>query len=272
MTEDAYLSSLKRRYDFAAWEHARRLDAELHVWRFAMAGGELPGLELARIDAAEPAPPSMAVPLQVAERRTRTRDAKPPPPASQPEPRLSKSFWRPVGAPQALINIDVYECASRPAAHELLLQVLGGFQTTQLVRRDDLGIGDVAFGMPTGTTLVFARGNLVHLARNASRDTQDVTGIARHLDQQLVDRPPQSGRAVRAPMDAASGRHRLAPSQAAESTEAPLYLKLFSCSGTFAEQDGEIVLHPSGDKGPYDVGLVAVYPGRRQRQRTLRVG
>ena len=269
MTDDAYLFSLKWRFEFAAWEQASRLDAELHVWRFRLGGGELAGLAPARIEPALP-PATSTVMLHVLDRDPRAREARPVATASGP--RLSKSFWRPVPPSKVLINIDVYECASRVAAHETLLQVLGGFQSTKVKRRDDLGIGDVAFAMPGGAAMAFARGNLTHLARNASRETFDVTEIARQLDQRLVRRPPPVGRAARAPIEAATGRYRLsAPSAQEERAETPLYLKLFSTAGTFVEEDDQIVLHPAADKGPYELGLVAVYPDQRQLQRILRV-
>jgi hypothetical protein len=272
MPEDTYLSSLKQRHDFASWAQARRLDAELHVWHFAMDGSELSAMEPARIEPPATTPAALPVPLRVAGRKQRAgAAARAAPREATPEPRLLTSFWRPMHASRALINVEVYECASRLAAHELLLHVLGGFQSTQLMRRDDLNIGDVAFAMPGGAALVFARGNLVQLVRNASRDTQDVTQIARQLDGHLISRQPAGGRRMRVPQES-TGRHRLSMPSAQEAAEAPLYLKLFSNAGTFTEQGDEIVLHPVDEKGPYDLDMVAVYRDRRQLQRALRVG
>lgn len=272
MIADSHLSNLKQRFDFGAWKGARGLDMDLHVWRFALNGGELPGLQPERIEpATPPSAATMSVHVEKKKKKRRTRQAVQP--AGLAPPRLSKSFWRPTRLPRALINIDVYECASRGAAHELLLQILGGFQGTQLARRDGLGIGDVAFATPGGAALAFARGNLVHLVRNASREVVDVTEIARQLDLQLVSRPPPTAQPIKLAADATIAQHHLSLGSGAEKVaQAPLYLKVFSAAGTLSEEDDQIVVRPTDEKGPHEVSVVAVYPDQQQVHRTMRLG
>jgi hypothetical protein len=270
MNKDAYITSLKRRYDFPAWKKAQRLDSELHVWRFRFAGPELPGLVPVRIEPAETTPGAGFM-LHIEDKKA--------PAAEQAEsdvlsaqPRLTKSFWRPVAMPKALINVDAYECASREACHEFLVHILGEFQSTKLERRDDLEIGDVAFAVPGGAALAFARANLAYLVRNASRQTIDVTQIARELDQQLAARPASDEEARPAIREVTSGRYRLSVPSSEGAPEPPLYFMLFSSAGTLKGSAAEIVLEPKKKTDTYEVQVVAVFPDKRQSLSKLRLG
>src|SRR5690349_3487041 len=84
-------------------------------------------------------------------------------PATEDNPPALQTIWRDVTAaqPDALLRIDVYECASRPAAHQLMVRLLGEHQVANVSPVAQGEIGDVHALGGDGSTAVFARGNLV---------------------------------------------------------------------------------------------------------------
>ena len=121
-----------------------------------MAGEELPGFRLDRVD--------------------RRADTQPP--------RLT-SFWRRTGT-QAVVRIDVFECASVTDAHEYLIDALNEFESAAIARRTDVTVGDVAFG--TDSVVLFARANVVVLVRKATPQTEAVAPIAQMIDALILGR------------------------------------------------------------------------------------
>ena len=67
------------------------------------------------------------------------------PPRTRINHRRVTAFWR-RGDTQAVVRVDVFECASVNAAHEYLIDALNEFESAGIVRRTDVNFGDVAFG------------------------------------------------------------------------------------------------------------------------------
>ena len=148
--------ALKERHRFREWAGKTSLPADRSVQGFALTGDELPGLRLERADP--------------------RGDAQPP--------RLT-SLWRRAGN-QAVVRVDLFECASVADAHEYLIDALNEFESAAIVRRTDAAIGDVAFG--TDSVALFARANLVVLVRKASPQTEAVLPIAQAIDALILGR------------------------------------------------------------------------------------
>jgi hypothetical protein len=147
---------LRRQHRYNEWAGRSTVPADRTMRQFAFTGDELPGYRLER-----------------AERRETPQ-----------QPPGVTGFWR-RGDSNAVIRIDIWECASINAAHEYLIEALGEFEAT-MARRTDAAFGDVAFG--TDSVALFARGNLVVLIRKASPQTEPVTPIAQAIDALIVGR------------------------------------------------------------------------------------
>lgn len=175
---------LKRRWDFAAWQGINRLQTHLLLWHFRLRGAEVPGWQLKA---------ARALPLAL-------------------QARFLPSMWQSMGGRRdEALRIDAYECASRSAAHEMLLRLLGEFTTPFLQRLTDRVVGDVCFGGTDERSLLFARANIVVLLANAGHARVPVTPCAEALDQDVVATPPIAARTAAGPMVAAAVRaHRVA--------------------------------------------------------------
>ena len=154
--QTAEREALKERHRFREWAGKSATPLDRAVRKFAFTGDELPGLRLDRVDRREEAQP----------------------------PRLT-AFWR-RAATQAVVRIDVFECASVNAAHEYLIDALNEFESAGIGRRTDLTLGDVAFG--TDSVALFARANLVVLVRKAAPQPEPVTPIAQTIDTVILRR------------------------------------------------------------------------------------
>ena len=148
--------ALKERHRFREWAGKSSLPADRNVQGLLFAGEEMPGFRLERSD--------------------RRADAQPP--------RLT-SLWR-RAANQAVVRVDLFECASVADAHEYLIDALNEFESAAIVRRTDVTIGDVAFG--TDSVVLFARANLVVLVGKASPQTEAVLPIAQTIDALILGR------------------------------------------------------------------------------------
>jgi hypothetical protein len=83
------------------------------------------------------------------------------------------------------VAIDFYECEAAAAARQALLRALADVQSPLLAPDPSIGLGEIAFAMPSRTMLAFARANVAVLVRNAGRKVQEVTGAAREIDARL---------------------------------------------------------------------------------------
>ncbi len=94
-----------------------------------------------------------------------------------------RTLW--MGEEGAVLSVEIWQCASPAAARELLLEVLGQFESPQVERAQGAAaIGEVAF-VHGEQTLLFARENLVVLVRNAGLRIVPVVDTARLLDDGL---------------------------------------------------------------------------------------
>jgi hypothetical protein len=101
----------------------------------------------------------------------------------------SRSFWTGGGQNQeVLLRLDLIETASPTAARELLLELLGEFQSPEVARQDNPAAGDLAFAVPGDTMLLFVRGQVVAMVRNAGRGAVPVAQFAKLVDGRLTGR------------------------------------------------------------------------------------
>ena len=146
---------LEQRHDYGAWR-VRSAHAPGPALRgYTLSGGEIPSGDLQRVD----------------------RKAGPP-------PRTTSMWRRRGGSPEEILRVDVFELPTVDAAHDYVIELLDEFQATDIRRREQPPVGDVAFGTPL--VLLFARANLVVLVRNAGRTAVEVASAARELDAHLV--------------------------------------------------------------------------------------
>ena len=162
-SSDRWIEAVKARHDFDSWYGTNALDENLFIWHYALRGDELAGWEVERIRRVELAGQVPAL----------------------------KSLWGHEGAERngTVLSLEVFECGSRLEAHEILLGLLGQFESTLVTRETEGPVGDVCFSMPSETAVLFARANLVALVRNAGPDVVAVGDPARSLDADLVRRP-----------------------------------------------------------------------------------
>lgn len=143
---------VEQRHDAGAWRGRSAHAAPLRG--LALTGREIPGWQPHRIDR-KPGPPPQTV-----------------------------SLWRRAeAATDEILRVDVFELPTVAEAHDYLIELLNEFEATEIRRREPTPVGDVAFGTPL--VLLFARGNLVVLVRNAGRAVMEVAGLARELDVRL---------------------------------------------------------------------------------------
>jgi hypothetical protein len=99
---------------------------------------------------------------------------------------MIRSIWRHGESDKELLSVDVFVCASVKAAHDQLIEALGNFESNAVERRTEKNaLGEVAFALGD-TMMLFSRGNLVVLIRNAGPKVVSVRAIARGLDALLV--------------------------------------------------------------------------------------
>jgi hypothetical protein len=229
---------LKQQYAFDAWRDRNSLGEHLFVWKLFLSGSEIPGWQALRVQ----------------------------PRQQEDGPSIIKSTWqRAEGGTDAAFNIDIFECASRAAAYEALIDVLGEFQSSLITRQEQSSVGDVAFTVPEGYSLLFARANLVVLVRNAGRRLVPVTDLARQFDQDLIARPVTEGVKVvpeikrfEAPLGAAQvGRSVRLEVEAEDPLERPLWFKFFSRPGEVRLEEGHPASEPAGT-GAQEVTVYAI--------------
>src|SRR5262245_16388478 len=145
------VEQLKARHGFDDWRNRNTLAQGLFIHNFFPRDGLLPGFRLERLQ---------QVP---AEREI-----------------YYQSIWMDAaGDSELLVRMDVHACASRPAAHELVAQLLGGFQSPAIARDDSLAIGDICFSGPGGAAVVFARANLAVFVARVGAKPMPVVELAR---------------------------------------------------------------------------------------------
>jgi hypothetical protein len=243
---------LKKQHGYDSWRGRNSLDENLFVWNFFLSGNELSGWQPHRIQRIE----------------ARESDS----------PFLLRSIWKQPESSakeEKLLSIDTLECASRAAAHEALLQMLGEFQGPIVTRSEQSEVGDVAFTAPGGSLILFARANLVIMVRNAGRDLVAVGGVASQLDADLIKKTELMGGRVtqvqqleprtegyklgeRVPLGVVT-TERLGHSQ---------WFKLFSSPGEIVLEKGALV-YEYKEAGPQKITVIAINPAQEDLNREL---
>ena len=157
-TSPTQIEALIDFYHFASWEKQRSPDEHLFLWHSFISGAEASGWQLQRV------------------RYFETVGEMPP---------TNESWWSSKDDPEALLNLSTYECASLSAAHLFLLTVLGEHEVAYMKReafRSRQAFGDVAFTDLEGSSLLFARGNLVVSVRNAGATTTNPADFLNRFD------------------------------------------------------------------------------------------
>ncbi|MCL4850859.1 MAG: hypothetical protein KJZ78_05690 [Bryobacteraceae bacterium] len=316
-----YLQPLQNQHAYAEWKGKNTLGEDLFVWRLIATGIELEGWQAesmrrlessgilteraAEADTLEAPGAGSATlwtwvrprdggvsALQVQRVPTAGRSSGPGPKAalqttSPPYLALTETLWHPSAGPNsALMSVWIYECSSRTAAHQLLLQSLAQFQLPGMVRTEETAVGDVAFALPSGALMLFARGNLVVLVRNAGRQVVPVMEHARRLDEQLISKPE----AVKAEAAPQPRKVMFAPVEARVKTPVPVLLaateqdllqlhtpterlvmyKVFARGGELSETNGQLVYTPAA-KGQQEVNVFTIDEDRVATRQRLRL-
>ncbi len=233
------LEAFRERHGFEDWRGSRTTDEELFVWEFFFGGRELPGFRALRIDTVE----APAWPLAI------------------------QSLWGSTESAEdeeQLVRIDVYECASRADADELVVRLLAQFQSPLIERRRN-GLGDVAFGMPGDTSLVFARANVAVVVLNAGGEVQSVEPVAREVDRlftepQQLDRSPvrpEIRRVALAEGKPSSGVPIALVLEADDPLGRRVWFRLSAKHGEFSASDGRVFYTPEAE-GTQAIEVVAI--------------
>lgn len=149
---------LEKMFAFDSWKAAPRGAARVAIGGLVEVGSELDGWTARRFD-----------PVKVPGARA-----------------ANQSMWQKGRSAEALLRLDLVEATSATASRELLLELLGQFQSPQIQRVTDPPAGDLAFSAPGDAVILFSRGNVVAMVRNAGRRVVPVIDFARLLDGRLA--------------------------------------------------------------------------------------
>ncbi|MBT2132768.1 hypothetical protein KK137_00345 [Croceibacterium sp. LX-88] len=149
--------ALRERFGFDDWKGTNRLEQDLELHDVALPWDLIPGLDAGRVRLIDPGDGT----------------------------RLLRASWTPPDKPDALLLLDIRECPSREAAHEVLLELLGNMQAPEVHQLQDAP-GDVAFSYAAAVALTFARGNLAVSIANGGSGKAPVEPIARKIDDWIV--------------------------------------------------------------------------------------
>jgi hypothetical protein len=268
--DSRYFNNLVRRHGFESWLGRNRLPENLSAWRYFLHEGSLSSWRPYRNQQIEA--PRVPVLPQAATRAGLT----------QPRwLRAVQSVWTPVeGTGEAILNIDVYECASRVAAHEFLVRMLGEFESPLVAHQEQIDIGDVVFTGPANSAILFARANLVFLVRNGGRNLVSVDDPAGQLDRDLISKPgAEPGRVetrvLRFEADERElkrGREVDIPIEIEEglTAEIPPMYKFFSPTGEVVLEEGRPV-YRSVSPGSQEIDMYAINPSGGETRQELPV-
>jgi hypothetical protein len=243
--------NLRRRYGYDEWLGRNRLSESLTVWQFVLGGNELPGWQ-----------PQLIQPLG----------------AGWWPPAMQSTWRRQDTAGEALVTVDTYECASREAAHQFLVRLLGEFQSPLVARQEPPASGDVAFAGPGEGGIVFATGNLVVSVQNAGSELAPVPALARQFDDYLTGRPqtvdgrgaPEITRFEPDTKAQASGAGVPLIVDATDPLGRPVWFKFYASGGEVVLEGGQPVYRPLAG-GPQQLTLYAINTAGTASSQTLQV-
>ena len=149
-----------------------------------------------------------------------------------------------------------------------------------LSHRTDLGIGDVAFASRGESTVLFSRGNLVLLIRNARNPAVRVTEAARQIDRFLIARPTGAGgvkavRRVALTVATSADSAAVLPLEEPEpglpllggvppgavKARAAVWYKVFCTHGELEAQEGGLICRPNRP-GEAEITVLTVGPSQ----------
>lgn len=158
------VSRLKERFAFDSWAGQVPDVPKVFLWSLTMSAFRLPGLRLHRV--------SEPLPLE--------------------GPRSSRSIWLSPDGNGEVTTVDAFECANVAEAHAWLIRTLADFQSPHLERLADAQ-GRLAFGVPGGSTIVFARGNVVVAVSTDGQKAESALALVELVDHELFDEPTADG-------------------------------------------------------------------------------
>ncbi len=220
-------AALQTRLQQAKWRGRNLLDEGLFVQHYQFYPDQLPGWHVVRSREIRlpDLPPLVRVMLQADDDRNR------------------------------LLKVDVYEARSREAAHDLIIEILAGFQLLPDEAQAGDQVGDVTFIVSREQGVVFCRSNLVCTVLNAGAHAISANEVATLLDQAIVSKPVPTQNVPAAMTLESTGGGAEAPlhiksfSLQSQPTEQPPMLKLFSRGGSFYIDDrGDLAFAPQGER------------------------
>jgi hypothetical protein len=266
MEIDRY-AQLKLQYNFESWRGRSTLGENLFIWQFLLAQNQLSGWHAQKIQ-------QIAAPPQ----ETMTRSFRSEGMPAEDEPRLTRSIWRrSLESQDELVSLDVFECSSGAFAHELVIRLLGEFQSPLMAQQAGANLGDVVFAHPGKASYLFARGNLVVLVSSAGSKSVPVATLARQLDGDLVLKPrpeasPMAASISRFESSALSlqlGQRAPIDLEIVEPGGRPVMVKFFSRKGAVVSRQGQLVYEPKS-AGEQDLEAIVMTPSREVSSRALR--
>lgn len=251
-----HYSGLKARFNFDEWRDRNTLIEQLFLWQFFFKGDEFPNWQAIRVRELG-APPAGEAALALDEDIGEA-------------PRLIQSVWRPsTGRIGAAFSVDSYECSSRSAAHELLIRILGTFQSPLIAQPSEPTVGDVTFIYPGNGIILFARANHAIVVRNLGETSIPMMDLAAQLDKELVEKPPAPVNrivpSIRSLTSAVTkmqvGSQVPLEIEAALPFKQPLMYKFFYRTGAVLAKEGQLLYQPS-TPGEQDLEVYAVAQDR----------
>jgi hypothetical protein len=276
------MAELKERHSFDEWMGRSTLQENLFVWKFFLTGDEIAGWRPHRIQTMQPDgfPPtiqSIWTPGdddRPGDDDQSSDDEKPGADDKSGDADKSGNDDR-SGSP--LLRVDAYECASRAAAHEFLVQQLGEFQSPEIRQADQGSVGDVAFTTDAAYSTLFARANMVLLVQTAGRELVSVGEVAGGLDAELTRRPSPDDHPVAPTLervvvagDAKAGERVRIVLDASDPLGRPLWFKFFSTLGEVVLEGGQPSYVASGS-GQDQLTVYAMNENRGAASRSVEI-
>lgn len=157
--ETEQLEAVRQRYEFSAWKGINQLDHELSIRDVKPPEGRIEGLDTQQIRRIDPGDGS----------------------------RLLRMSWEVPDREGTLLLMDIRECPSRDAAHEVMLELLANMQAPDVYRLEEDAPGDIAFSRDPSASLIFARGNVAVSIANGGSEIVPVDQVARVMDEYIME-------------------------------------------------------------------------------------
>ena len=233
----------ERQYDIRKWAEQAEVGKHLLIWKFFMAGKEIPEWTLIK-----------ALPEEI-----------------QKDKRTITYMWQKgKGKGEELIRVDIIESVSWRRTHEILLeQLTGDYQAFQLPEAASrkIELGDVAytgFGETIQST-IFARANMIVRIHSVGKQNVSVVDIAKQVDNLFISKPKPSEKGVIPEIELFSpektttkrGEKVALNIRARDPLDRPLWYKFMAEQGEFFVED-ERICFLSGTPGQPKISLFVI--------------